>query len=140
MEKIVSGLSSRLSSLSGGKSDLSWKLLRVVDLWPLIICMSFVSRLVFWLGLLYFNLPGVCAEPAPGEAGGGGGGVDLLLGGRGPSRSLTDNLGDAEGAGEGCEADVLQLGVVPSLSRTGTLGGEEGGRDLGTSRCWAVNL
>ncbi len=114
--------------------------MRVVDLWPLIICMSFVSRLVFWLGLLYFDLPDVCAEPAPGVAGGGGGGVDLLLGGSGPSRSLTDNLGDDEGAGEGCEAGVLQLGVVPSLSRTGTLGGDEGGRDLGTSLCWAVNL
>ncbi len=102
--------------------------------------MSFVSRLVFWLGLLYFDLPDVCAEPALGLAGGGGGGVDILLGGSGPSLSLTDTLGDDGGAGEGGVIGVLLLGVVPSLSLIGTLAGDEGGRDLGTSLCWVLNF
>ena len=102
--------------------------------------MPFVSRLVFWLGLLYFGLPCVCAEPSPELVRGGGGGVAVLLGGIGPSLSLAGTLDRDDGGGEEGAVDVLLVGVGPSLSLTGTLAGDEGGRVLGTSLCWAENF
>ena len=34
-----------------------WKVLKVVELWPVIIIVLFSVRLVFWFGLIFLALP-----------------------------------------------------------------------------------
>ena len=80
-------------SLSEESLSSQKKFLRVVDLCPAMIIVSFWIRLVFWLGLLNLSLPLGRPEPVL-ELGGGDKGVEVeLADGGGPKRSFAGVLG-----------------------------------------------